>query len=478
MAIAAPESMRPAPTEVGPVQVESAAVIVPPRGLRTSPTDDLAVVPAVPAAASADIPAPPTRAEQRRSSDGGGSVADTAPALPAALRPATATTAVGGAPPSSARVEDDLRVVEPPRAVARPAPMDGAQSNPARAEDDLRAVEPAPPAARPAKQIPVAAARLATARAPAGERASGDVETEPRWLSAPDRPRTIVAPPLVQKVADPGRGSIAHSEPSTILGERSVPAVAHVAVPPQAIIVRAVEPARPAARRAEEIRASTARPAARPATAPAAGRERAPENAESEPTWARGTERPRAIPAPPLTKLRAGPGSGPAPLGDRSLSAVRRVGVPGQPALQPSRVGAFAPASSVSRPGPPPALPLRTRQDHAPATAAARKGAVSAPNTPRSLTPAATEPVRPPEAPVRPQTTGRFPPTASSATRSAPSPESTLSIGRIDVTVVNQPAPPVGRHPKTSEGTPGRDIVFHQDAFLARRGLAWFRFKG
>src|SRR5207245_623911 len=104
------------------------------------------------------IPAPPTRARERRWSDHGDSMADAARAPRVALQPATATptsarppfalgaptpVAVGGAQPSAARVEDDLPAVEP----ARPAAAGSAHPSPARVEDDLRAVEPARPAA-------------------------------------------------------------------------------------------------------------------------------------------------------------------------------------------------------------------------------------------------------------------------------------------------------------------------------------------
>lgn len=127
---------------------------------------------------------------------------------------------------------------------------------------------------------------------------------------------------------------------------------------------------------------------------------------------------------------------------------------------RPSRPEAAPPLTPV-RPLPP-AAPL---PQPAPATPIAGHIQIQ-PDKPTSRSPD----VRPPAiVPIHPAN--------RPATLNPPKParqEVGLSIGQIDVTVVNQPAPPPARRAPVGEGSSASG---QPEAFLARQGLAWFQLK-
>jgi hypothetical protein len=177
-----------------------------------------------------------------------------------------------------------------------------------------------------------------------------------------------------------------------------------------------------------------------------------------------------AEPAPPVEPRRKAP----------PFAASGRDPLPAVPMPTGTHRGAFPPP--LSRPEPaPPLVTSGLRGTAAPV--------VPAPVSPRGLPVSAgtsTPAPRPVEGegagqtPARPRQAlpSRAPGAPPAVTARAPArPEVSLAIGQIDVTVVNQPAPPPVRRIRGADGAGAVTVGPRLESTLARRGLAWFPLK-
>lgn len=194
-------------------------------------------------------------------------------------------------------------------------------------------------------------------------------------------------------------------------------------------------------------------------------------------------DKPASAPSPIIPSTKAAfeqetAGPGPAPVVKPSFV---------QPAIFPeSRVTpsitgprAIAPSDFPARPSrpetAPPLAPLRQAQPAPPSPLPSPAAPVVAPAQTRPDKPA-SKPLQMPSpaaSPVRPPTL----PTTHNSPRPVRQ-DISLSIGQIDVTVVNQPGPAPVRRTGATERAPGNRIASDSGSFLARHGMAWFQLKG